>query len=64
MTVTRFDDVHPRSRRLLEEAGFTWNAVTGVFVNNRRGRAISFETVRDHSPEWLEHWLNDVVGDR
>jgi hypothetical protein len=43
--------------RLLEEAGFTWDATTGVWVNNRLGRVISLETVRDHDPEWLKNWL-------
>jgi hypothetical protein len=51
------ESVEPRSRRLLEEAGFHWDADTGVWVNNHLGRAISLQTVRDHDPECLKNWL-------
>ena len=54
----RLDQLDPRSRRLLEDAGFAWDSETGMWVNNRVGRAISFETVRDRTPEWLAHWLS------
>jgi len=54
---SRVASLDPRSVRLLEEAGFTWDATTGVWVNNRLGRVISLETVRDHDPEWLKNWL-------
>jgi hypothetical protein len=54
---SRVASLDPRSRRLLEEAGFEWDASTGVWLNNHLGRGISLKTVRDHDPEWLKNWL-------
>lgn len=50
----------PRSRKILEDAGFTWDGDTGMWINNALGRAISYETVRDHTAEWLQNWLDEI----
>jgi len=50
------------SLRLLEEAGFEWDNRLGMFFNLVLGRAISLETVRVKSPEWLRGWLAQYSG--
>lgn len=59
----RYGQLNPRCRRLLEEAGFAWHSDTGMWINNRIGRAISHHTVRDHTPEWLQNWLHEIGQD-
>jgi len=54
---TRLDSIPPEHRRLLEAAGYHWDANTGMWINNQAGRAVSHETVRDHDASWLRHWL-------
>jgi hypothetical protein len=51
------DSTDPRSRKLLEDAGFKYDSRLGVWLNVAAARAISFDTVRDRSPEWLAEWL-------
>jgi|SRR5690242_11433961 len=53
----RLDSLPPQSRRLLEGAAYQWAPETGVWINNRIGRAIGYETVRDHDVTWLKRWL-------
>jgi hypothetical protein len=40
-----------------EHAGYRWDDLTGVWLNNRIGHAIGYETVRDHDAAWLKRWL-------
>jgi hypothetical protein len=47
----------------LDEAGFVWSRDFKGWIDRRRGRAISFETVRDQSPEWVRRWLESVKRD-
>jgi hypothetical protein len=51
------DDLDPRSRRLLEDGGFTWDRMLGVWCNSAVGKAISPEMVAYHGPEWLVTWI-------
>ena len=55
----RLDSIDPRSRRLLEEAGYRFHRENEMWINNPLGRAISDETVRNHDPAWLQHWLQE-----
>ena len=54
---SRLDSIPPQSRRLLEEAGYHWDPSTGMWINNRLGRAISYQALRDHDAGWLRLWL-------
>jgi len=51
------ESVAPEHRHALAIAGYNWLPETGVWINRRLGRAISFETVRDHNAAWLKRWL-------
>ena len=59
---SRLDSLPRQSRRLLEEAGYHWDPETGVCINNGIGRAIGYETVRDHDAAWLKRWLQYGQG--
>ena len=60
----RLDAVPAESREALANAGFRWEALSGMWLNLGSGRAISFETVRDHDWAWLRHWLAEGSTDR
>jgi hypothetical protein len=49
--------LQPESRRLLEEAGFTYDDRREAWLNRSAGRGIAFDRVAERSPEWLADWL-------
>jgi hypothetical protein len=51
------DSLDPRSRRMLKDAGFTYDARLGAWFNLEAGRAIAFDRVADRTPESLAGWL-------
>lgn len=51
------DRLAPGCVRLLEEAGFTYDARIGGWLNIPAGRVITFDRVANRSPEWLAAWL-------
>ena len=48
--------IDPRAQRLTE-AGFTDNKRLDVWFNEEAGRAISGETVRRNTDEWIAGWV-------
>ena len=54
-------DIDPERLRLLDEAGFVWDALLGTWFHRPTRRAITLETVRDRSVEWLSGWLAGVT---
>ena len=55
--------IDPECARLLDAAGYRWLSAADVWVNQTAGRAISAETIRLHTREWLVRWLKLRVGD-
>lgn len=55
--------IDPECARLLNAAGYGWLSAADVWVNQTAGRAISAETIRLHTREWLVRWLKLRVGD-
>ena len=49
--------LHPECRRMLEAAGFTYDEPLNAWFNLPGERAIAFDRVADHDPEWLAAWL-------
>jgi len=60
--MSRIDSIPAEFRQALEDAGYQWKAESGVWMNVEHGRAISFETVRDHDAAWLRCWLEEGDG--
>jgi len=42
---------------MLEAAGFTYDEPLNAWFNLPGERAIAFDRVADHDPEWLAAWL-------
>jgi hypothetical protein len=50
-------DLDPRCRRMLDDAGFTYNARIQSWFNLKARRVIAFDRVAERTPEWLADWL-------
>ena len=55
--------IDPEFARMLDAAGYRWLSAADVWVNQTAGRAISAETIRRHTREWLVRWIELAVGD-
>ena len=53
----RPEDLDHQSRRILQDAGFTWDKTLGVWSNGAVGQAISMDAVINHGPGWLAAWV-------
>ena len=53
------EDLDPRSRQILQEAGFTWDRELGLWVNAAAGQAISMGAATSNGPEWLAAWVRN-----
>ena len=51
------DDLDPQCRRMLEEAGFTYDWRIGAWFNLAAGRVIAFDHIAGRTPGWLGEWL-------
>ena len=51
------DDLDPRCRKMLDNAGFTYNARIEAWFNLKAKRVIAFDRVAARTPEWLADWL-------
>ena len=54
--------VNAEARRVLEDAGFVWDARLGTWVNRKLRRAIAFESVRDRPLAWLRGWVEAATA--
>lgn len=57
------EEIDPRRLQILHDAGFVWDPKLATWFHAHARRAISFESVRDRTVDWLRGWVAGATGE-